>query len=75
MKNTIKSLSLGCLLATVGLSAFAQGTVFTYQGRLNNGTNAVTGTYDLKFQLYDSVTGGTLLGGPTTNTAVGVTNG
>jgi len=42
---------------------------------LNNGTNAVTGTYDLKFQLYDSVTGGTLLGGPTTNTAVGVTNG
>jgi hypothetical protein len=75
MKNMIKSLSLGCLLATVGLSAFAQGTVFTYQGRLNNGTNPVTGTYDLKFQLYDSVTGGTLLGGPTTNTAVGVTNG
>jgi hypothetical protein len=73
-----------CLFATLALlaalnsplaTAFAQGTVFTYQGRLNNGTNPVTGLYDLKFHLYDSSGGGSILGGPVTNTAVPVTNG
>ena len=64
------------LLATLNLpSAFAQGTVFTYQGRLNTGTNPVTGLFDLRFHLYDSSSGGSILGGPVTNTAVPVTNG
>jgi hypothetical protein len=56
-------------------TAFAQGTVFTYQGRLNNGTNPVTGFYDLRFHLYDSPSGGNILAGPVTNSAVPVTNG
>jgi len=57
------------------LPAQAQGTLFTYQGRLNSGANAATGSYDLVFSLYDTNAGGTSLAGPVTNTAVPVTNG
>ena len=56
-------------------TAHAQGTAFTYQGRLNNGTNPVTGIYNFRFHLYDAITGGNLLGGPLTNNAVTVSNG
>jgi len=51
------------------------GTAFTYQGRLDSGTNPVTGKYDLKFALYDALASGSLTAGPVTNAAVGVTNG
>jgi hypothetical protein len=53
----------------------AQGTAFTYQGRLDTGTNPVTGLYDIKFTLYSASTGGSIQAGPVTNTAVPVTNG
>ncbi len=67
---------IAVLLATIACSAAAPlGTSFTYQGRLTSGTNPLTGTYDLKFTLYDALTSGTLAGGPVTNAAVGVTNG
>lgn len=56
-------------------TAFAQGTAFTYQGRLNNGTNPATGNFDLTFSLFGVSSGGSSLAGPVTNTAVGVTNG
>jgi len=56
-------------------TAFAQGSAFTYQGRLNNGTNPVTGLYNFKFDVFNALTGGSVIGGPVTNTAVPVTNG
>src|SRR6185369_11726077 len=37
--------------------AGAQGTTFTYQGRLTSGTNAATGSYDLRCYLYDQSSG------------------
>jgi hypothetical protein len=41
----------------------AQGTVFTYQGRLNDGGQPANGTnYGMVFYLYDMPTNGTLLG-------------
>lgn len=44
-------------------TAFAQGTVFTYQGRLNDGGSPANGTnYGMSFHLYDAATGGTSLG-------------
>src|ERR1035438_270174 len=64
-------------LATLNLQpsiAFAQGTAFTYNGRLNDGTNPVTGSYDLRFTLYTATTGGTV-SGALTNAATGITNG
>src|SRR6266853_1578935 len=56
-------------------TAFAQGTAFTYQGRLNDGASAANGVYDLAFALFDGPSGGGLIGNTITNNAVGVTNG
>ena len=55
--------------------AFAQGTAFTYQGRLNDGSNAANGSYDLTFALYLGSSGGSAVAGPLTNSTVGVSNG
>jgi hypothetical protein len=59
---------MGCaVVATLAIldaplpTALAQGTAFTYQGRLNSGGSAATG--------------GSQVGGTVTNLAVGVTNG
>jgi hypothetical protein len=57
-------------------TASAQGTAFTYQGRLNDGANPANGIYDLRFTIYDSTNQpGTVVAGPLTNSAVGVSNG
>ena len=68
---------LPALVLCTGLhQAFAQGTAFTYQGRLNDGGNAANGSYDLTFKIYDSTNDpGNLVAGPLTNSAVGVSNG
>src|ERR1035438_10241155 len=69
------ALLLFAILSVQSSTVFAQGTAFTYQGRLNNGANPATGTYDLTFSLYNADTGGTQTGSTLTDTAVGVTNG
>jgi Chaperone of endosialidase len=43
----------------------AQTTTFTYQGRLQNGGTAATGSYDFQFTLWDAFTGGTQQPQPT----------
>src|SRR5512135_3032520 len=71
------------LLALTFLSAlnsqlsavFAQGTAFTYQGRLNDGGGPANGSYDLTFSLFDAGANGNLLVGPLTNAATVVSNG
>lgn len=47
------------LLSTLhpGATLLAQGTAFTYQGRLDDTNGPVTGTYDLRFTLYDQLGG------------------
>ncbi len=62
-------------LATAGAAA-AQGTAFTYQGRLNDSTGPTTGTYDFQFAIYDSSNAiGAPISGPLTNSAVAVSGG
>ena len=57
-------------------SVFAQGTAFTYQGRLNDGASPANGVYDLRFTIYDSTNfPGVVIAGPLTNSATGVSNG
>src|SRR5271157_3809564 len=57
-------------------SAVAQGTAFSYEGRLNEGGGPANGIYDFQFAVYDSTnTPGNLIAGPLTNAATGVTNG
>jgi Chaperone of endosialidase len=67
-------LALSTLIAEPA-SAFAQGTAFTYHGRLNDGSSPANGTYDLTFTLFGTSSGGSVLAGPLTNSPTGVTNG
>ena len=53
----------------------AQGSAFTYQGRLNDGANQANGIYDLRFAIYDAASAGTQQGNLLTNSATSVSNG
>jgi hypothetical protein len=53
----------------------ALGTVFTYQGRLQDGGNPANGTYDFEFRLFDAATGGIQYGNAITIGDVAVNNG
>jgi len=57
------------------ISARAQGTAFTYQGRLNDSGVAAAGIYDFRFTLYDRLFGGSAVGWPVTNSPTAVSNG
>ncbi|MGQ0762014.1 MAG: tail fiber domain-containing protein [Acidobacteriota bacterium] len=72
-------LSVILLIAGTTSSAFAQGTGFTYQGRLQDaGTNA-NGSYDFQFTLWDALSGGLQQPQPSlvtvTRSGVAVANG
>jgi len=80
MKTKLHSLSI--VLALLAFStlnpqfstAFAQGTAFSYNGKLNDGVNPANGSYDLRFTLYNAVSNGSAVGS-LTNIATGITNG
>jgi hypothetical protein len=55
-------------------AAHAQGTAFSYQGRLNDGGSPASGLYDFRFRLDADPLGNTILGTALTN-AIPVTNG
>ena len=73
--HLILPLALFCAFNSPFTNVFAQGTAFTYQGQLFNGGNPVNGSYDLRFAVWSAASGGTVVGGPVTNTAVVVSNG
>jgi hypothetical protein len=74
--NTLLKL---CIVFTAVVCAanltHAQGTAFTYQGRLNAGGTPASGDYDLSFAVYDADSAGNLVAGPITNSPVAVSNG
>jgi len=73
-----KTLTLSVALLTLLVSfhrAVAQGTVFTYQGRLDDGGMPGGGSYDLRFTLYTADVGGSQVGPTLTNAPVTVSNG
>jgi hypothetical protein len=55
--------------------AAAQGTAFTYQGRLTDTGIAANGTYDFRFSIFDAGSGGSQIGDALTNPAVAVSGG
>lgn len=65
-------LTLGVILSG---QAFAQGTAFSYQGRLSDGGSPANAIYDFRFGVYNQVTNGLIVGPMVTNSAVPVTNG
>src|SRR5438046_751193 len=72
---------LFCIVLFTGVSykTFAQGTTFTYQGRLQDGGSNANGNYDFQFTLWDALSGGTQQPQPTPitviRTSVTVANG
>src|ERR1035437_5440178 len=65
------------LLSTLNfqLSTYGQGTAFTYQGRLTDGTNAANGRYDLTFSLFSVSSGPGQVGSIYITSASPVSNG
>jgi hypothetical protein len=56
-------------------AVFAQGTAFTYQGRLNDGGTPVKGTCDFTFSLFDVASGSMATAGPVSVSGLAVSNG
>jgi len=80
MRTTNLSTRLSVLAAMtllVAVSATAQTTQFTYQGKLADTGSPANGQYDFQFKLFDTPTvgGGTQQGGPVTASNVAVTGG
>jgi len=74
-KRILKHFALCYLLSAFCLSSHAQGTAFTYQGRLNDGATRATGSYDLTFAVFTDSNGVNQVGSTLTNTATVITNG
>jgi hypothetical protein len=71
-----RAIILSALMFLAALSeGLAQGTAFTYSGRLSEGGNPANGLYDIRAGLYTVSAGGTVFAGPITNSAVAVSNG
>ena len=65
-------------LSTLNLqpaTALAQGTAFTYQGRLNNNGAPANGSYDFRFRLASDPHGNYYVDGPVQTNGVAVNNG
>jgi len=56
--NLVSAVILAVLLFS-NEAALAQGTVFTYQGKLTDNGNPANGNYDMQFRLFDMLTAGT----------------
>lgn len=57
------------------LTAWAQTTAFSYQGRLSASGSPANGSFDFEFRLYDAVSDGTQLGPVESRNGVAVTDG
>jgi hypothetical protein len=55
----LKLLFVSLILLLSAPAALAQGSAFTYQGRLTDGGTAPTGSYEMEFRLFDAASGGT----------------
>ncbi len=76
MKTKIGLLLLLQLLAWLApRSAHAQGTAFTYQGRLNDVNGPASGVYDFKFTLHFAAVGAAQVGQTAGSSGVAVSNG
>jgi hypothetical protein len=63
------------LCLSVAASVLAQGSAFTYQGRLNDRSNPANGCYDFTFALFSVGSGSGMVGVTQTHLATAVSNG
>jgi N-acetylneuraminic acid mutarotase len=60
-------LVMSLVIFIVCSDARAQGTIFTYQGRLQQGTGQADGLYDIRCGVFNAASGGAMVGGLITN--------
>jgi hypothetical protein len=75
MKKLLQGTAILLLFNAHLITARAQGTAFTYQGRLNVGGSPANGLYDYRFNLYADPQGSTPVGGSYATNGITVTNG
>lgn len=75
VKLTIAVICSVFCMAGLDQTIHAQGSAFTYQGKLTDGGTAANGPYDLIFRLFDAAAGGTQVGGDVIRDDVQVTTG
>lgn len=78
MTPTLKKYALRLVVALLtqqSSTLLAQGTAFTYNGRLNDSGGPANGFYDVRFVLFDANGAGTQQGNALTNIATSVSNG
>lgn len=75
MKTNLQMMGALVMFASAASACFAQGTAFTYQGRLDSGGAPAQGIYDLRFAIHDAPSGGSTVAGPITHSAPSITNG
>jgi hypothetical protein len=75
MKTWISRLGLALALWGTTLMALAQGTAFSYHGRLDDGASAASGVFDFRFGVYNAFSGGTQQGATISQSAVTISNG
>jgi hypothetical protein len=71
----VVALLLLCVFNSPLSTAHAQGTAFTYQGRLTASGSPANGSYDLQFGLWNGASGAEQLGSTVSNPATAVSNG
>lgn len=74
LTRSLRLAGLLALLLTAG-TAWAQGTTFTYQGRLLQGGTPASGLFDFQLRGFDDATGGSQLGFVSTHINVTVDRG
>ncbi|MBI3850310.1 MAG: hypothetical protein HY298_08485 [Verrucomicrobia bacterium] len=72
---TFFSFAVAMFLVCGATDLHAQGTAFTYQGRLTDNGSPANGSYDLRFYLRDAATFGNPVGTTNTVAPVAVSNG
>lgn len=75
VRGCVKHAAIALVLMSAIDRASAQGSAFSYQGKLSFGGQPASGNFDLRFSIYDDANGKNELAGPFTNSAVGISNG
>jgi hypothetical protein len=75
METKVSCLFIALALFSGADLADAQGTAFTYQGRLQNNGSPASGIYNFTFSLFGTNAGSVAIAGPLTNDGVPVSNG
>jgi len=63
------------LVLLCGTDVRAQNSIFTYQGKLTDNNAAANGNYTMRFELFNTASGGTNIGSPYEIAAVPVVTG